>query len=89
LIRIAKSFLGDGHVLVGGKEISAAYEIEGRSGSSGHGYLTNIDPAQLETIWKERGPVMLRMVNGAKLEIKLGTFVSGQPIPVSSVTKLA
>ncbi len=31
---------------------------------------------------------MLRLVNGAKLEIKLGTFVSGQPIPVSSVAKL-
>jgi hypothetical protein len=89
LIRIAKSFLGDGHVLAGGKEISAAYEIEGRSGSTGFGYLTNIDPAQIETIWKERGPIMLRLVGGAKLEIKLGTFVSGQPIPVSSVTKLA
>jgi hypothetical protein len=88
LIKIAKSFLGEGHILAGGKEISAAYKIEGRSGSTGFGYLSNVDPAQIATIWKERGPLMLRLVNGVKLEIKLGTFVSGQPIPVSSVAKL-
>lgn len=89
MIRITKSFVGDGQILAGGREISAAYRIEGPSGSTGFGYLTNIDPAQVETIWKERGPIMLQLVSGAKLEIKLGTFVSGQPIPVSSVTKLA
>lgn len=89
MIRITKSFVGDGHILVGGKEISAAYNIEGPSGSTGFGYLTNVDTAQLAAIWKERGPIMLKLVDGARIEIKLGTFVSGQPIPVQSVAKLA